>query len=196
MAGTLTKLAGADLATVAGYATLPDEAKPALDGCVEIGEALGRLEAAGLAAEAVRLLAHALPKREAVWWACVCSAHTAPPDLPAPDRQAREAAELWVRQQRDEPRRAAMAQAEAAGYQTPEAWAGVAAFWSGDSMAPLGQAPIPPGPQLTGSAVAGAIMLAAVRGGFDRRDERLKRFLGGGRDIAAGGAGRLPPDPS
>ncbi len=102
-------------------------------------DAIVRLEAAGFAAEAVRMMAHALPKRESVWWACMCAANTAPADLPEPDRLARETAELWVRQQKDEQRRAAMTHAEASGFQTPEAWSGVAAFWSGDSMSPVGQ---------------------------------------------------------
>ena len=194
MAGTLTKLAGADLETVAGRALLPPEARLPLRDCAEIGDALDRLESAGFATEAARMLAHALPKREGVWWACVCAAHTAPPDLTEADRLAREAAELWVRQQKDEPRRAAMAHAEAAGFQTPEAWAGVAAFWGGDSMAPVGQAAIPPGPELTGTAVAGSVALSAVRGDFALRDARLKRFLESGRNIAAGGAGRIAPE--
>jgi hypothetical protein len=51
---------------------------------------------------------------------------------------------------------------------------------------------VAPAPHLTGTAVAGAINLAAVRGDPLRRDARLARFLDSARDIAAGGAGRLP----
>ncbi len=116
MAGTLTKLTGVDLATVVDRAVLSPEALEPLRGCVEIGEVLARLEAAGLTAEAVRVMAHALPKREGVWWACMCAANTAPPDLKEPDRMARELAEQWVRQQKDEQRRAAMKHAEAGGF--------------------------------------------------------------------------------
>jgi hypothetical protein len=36
--------------------------------------------------------------------------------------------------------------------------------------------------------------LAAVRGDGKRYPERLKRFLGSGRDIASGGNGRLSPE--
>ena len=194
MAGTLTKLADAHLATALARAQLPPEAQEPLAGCVAIEEALGRLDTAGFTAEAVRVLAHAMPKRECVWWACVCAAHTAPADLPEQDRLAREMAELWVRQQRDEQRRAAMDHAEKGGFQSPEAWAGVASFWSGDSMAPVGQAAIPPGPELTATAVSGAIALAAVRGNATLHQARLKRFLDSGRNIAAGGAGRITPE--
>jgi hypothetical protein len=194
MAGTLTKLTGVDLATVVDRAVLSPEALEPLRGCVEIGEVLARLEAAGLTAEAVRVMAHALPKREGVWWACMCAANTAPPDLKEPDRMARELAEQWVRQQKDEQRRAAMKHAEAGGFQSPESWAGVAAFWSGDSMAPENLPAVPPPPNATGAAVAGAVSLSAARGDVKRRLGRLKRFLESGRNIAAGGPGRMPPE--
>jgi hypothetical protein len=152
------------------------------------------LEAGGFLLEATRFVAHALPHREAVWWACMCASHTAPADLPDTDRQAREVAEDWVRQQGDKPRRIAWSLAEASGFQTPEAWAAVAAFWSGDSMAPEGLPAVPPAPHLTGTAVAGAVALAAVRGDVTRQQARLRRFLESGRNIAAGGPGRLPAE--
>jgi hypothetical protein len=153
--------------------------------------ALARLEEAGFVNEAAKLMAHALPRREAVWWACMCARHTAPPELPAADHAAVEAAEQWVRQQTDEARREAFDHAQQAGFGTPEAWAAVAAFWCGDSMSPLGQPKTPPAPHLAGTAVSGCVVLAAVRRFPERREDRLRRFLGSGRDIAAGGAGRL-----
>ena len=160
----------------------------------KVPDALQRLEEGGFLVEAARLVAHALPKREAVWWACMCAFHTAPADLLENDRLARELAENWVRQQSDKLRREAMAKAEAGDFATPEAWAAVGAFWSGDSMAPEGQAAVPPPPHLCGTAVAGSVVLAAVRGDPLRQPGRLKRFLESGRNIAAGGPGRLPPE--
>ena len=194
MSGTLIKLAGAELATVLERATLAPEAQAPLRGCADVADAIVRLESAGFAAEAIRMMAHSLPKREGVWWACMCAANTAPPDLPEPDRLARETAELWVRQQKDEQRRAAMSHAETGGFQTPEAWAGVAAFWSGDSMSPVGQPAVPPPASAMGGAVAGAVALSAARGDVTKHAERLKRFLESGRNIAAGGPGRMPPE--
>ena len=194
MAPTLMKLAGRDLATIRPALALAPEADAVVAGCTDAAEALARLEAAGLASAAGKLAAHALPKREAVWWACMCAAHTAPPDLPEADRTAREMAEAWVRRQTDEVRREAMEQARRTGFRSPEAWAAVGAFWSGDSMAPVGQAPVPPAAHLPGTAVAGAIALAAVRGDPIRQPARLARFLQSARDIATGGPGRLPAE--
>jgi hypothetical protein len=194
MTGTLIKLAGADLATTVMRATLPPEAEAPLGDCAEIGSVLDRLEAAGFQPEAVRVLAHALPKREGVWWACMCATSTAPQDLSESDRLAEETAELWVRRQTDDLRRAAMAHAEVGGFMTAEAWTGIAAFWSGDSIAPPDERPIPPLPEQTGTAVAAAVMLASVRGDGAQYAARLKRFLDSGRDIASGGVGRLQPE--
>jgi hypothetical protein len=156
--------------------------------------ALQSLENGGHHADAVRLIAHALPRREAVWWACMCARHSAPGTLAAADRQALEAAEAWVFRSEDAARRAAFVHAQEASFATPEAWAAVAAFWSGDSMAPVGQANVPPAPHLTGTAVAGSAVLASVREKPERRAARLIRFIESGRDIASGGSGRLPPE--
>jgi hypothetical protein len=164
----------------------------ALAGAACTAEAIERLAAAGFLAEAGTLAAHALPKREAVWWACMCARHTAPA-AEAPRLAAlRDAAETWVRRQTDEARRAAFDLAQASGLDTPEAWAAMGAFWAGESIAPRAVPKVAPAPHLTGTAVAGAINLAAVRGDPLRRDARLARFLDSARDIAAGGAGRLP----
>jgi hypothetical protein len=191
MPESLVKLSGGDLAGLAPHLALEPPAAAAIAACTDTADALARLEAGGFLIEATRLVAHALPKREAVWWACMCAAHTAPPDLSVADRDAREAAEIWVRQQTDKTRRAAWERAQASGFQTPEAWTAVAAFWSGDSMSPAGQPAVPPAPHFTGNAAAGAVALAAVRGDVSRREARLRRFLESARNIAAGGPGRL-----
>ena len=194
MSQPLVKIAGASLETVRARVALPAEAAQVVHDCTQVAEAVDRLEAAGFLTEAAQFVAHALPKREAVWWACMCAVHTAPADLSDADRKAREAAEDWVRQQGDKPRRAAWSLAEASGFGTPEAWAAVAAFWCGDSMAPEGQPAVPPAPHLPGTAVAGSVGLAAVRGDVSRQQTRLHSFLESGRNIAAGGPGRLPAE--
>jgi hypothetical protein len=173
---------------------LPPEAAALTTGLGDVPAVIAALAGGGFLLEAARVFAHSLPKREAVWWACMCAAHTEPPTLNEPDRKARETAELWVFQQTDALRRAAMDEAKKAGFQSPEAWAAVAAFWSGDSIAPPDSLPVPPPAHLTGLAVAGAVALASVRIAPQRRLQRLNLFLQSAKDIAAGGPGRLPPE--
>jgi hypothetical protein len=180
-----------DLPAILPMAKLDEAAAPVVQGCAETADALERLEAAGQLISAARLGGFALPRREAVWWASKCAAHTAPPQQPELHVRTREAAELWVRRQDDVTRRAAMDLARLAGFNTPEAWVAVAAFWSGESTSPVGQPIVPPAPHLTGTAVAGAVALAAVRGDATRQTARLIRFLASLREIADGGAGYL-----
>jgi hypothetical protein len=194
MSQALTKIVGKELAGLLPVVKLPAPAAAVVRDCRLVSEAIDLLEAAGFLLEATRVLAHALPKREAVWWACMCAAHTAPPGLPEADRLAREAAELWVRHPTDKNRREAMRLAEATSYEEPETWPAVAVFWSGDTIAAEDQPAVPPTPHIAGKAVAGTIYLSAVRTDPGMQNARLKRFLESGRSIAAGGPGRLPPE--
>jgi hypothetical protein len=190
MSVTLSKLAS-PLAPLLPRLELDAAALSKLAGSDTAADGLATLEAAGLRVEAARLAAHALPKREAVWWCCMCARAVPDAALPPADAAALEAAEAWVRRPgEDALRRAAMEAAQKTGFRSPEAWAAVGAFWSGGSMAPEG----PPAEHLTGVAVAGGIVLASVRGRPERASDRLSRFLVAAREIAAGGAGRMVPE--
>jgi hypothetical protein len=190
----VNKLGQADCHEVLKRCDLPPEPRLAIQGLTEIPLIIEELVRSRFALEATRVFAHALPKREAVWWACMCAQATSPADLNGPDLAARQAAETWVRTQADETRRTAMAQARLAGMRGPDAWAGVAAFWSGDSLMPAGNPPVPPPPHLTGVAVSGAVALSSVRLTPKRQAERLAAFITSAQEIAAGGPGRLPPE--
>jgi hypothetical protein len=148
--------------------------------------------AQGLHVDAVRFLARGLPKREAVWWACLCARDRLPPDAPPAVQAALKAAEDWVYKPTEENRRAAWARAEAATFETPSSWAAVGAFWSGGSLSPPENPVVPPGEHLTGLAVAGSIMLAAAQTEPLRAPEHYQQFLAYGANIAAGGRGRDP----
>ena len=180
------------LRTVLEMAKLDPQPAALVAPCADTDSAIRRLFDAGDLMAAARLGAFALPQREAVWWACMCAIHAAPANQPPLEIRVREAAELWVRHLDDTPRRLAMDLAREVGFAVPEAWVGVAAFWSGDSMSPVGKPVVPPAPHLTGTAVSGAIAMASIRDNPFRREERLGRFLASLWDIAAGGAGRIP----
>lgn len=190
----LPKLAAA-LAPLLPRLELEGPAADAIAHMQTAAEAVDHLETMGLRNEAVRLAAHALPKREAVWWACMCADAVPAAALKPADQAARQAAEAWVRKPADEQlRRTAWDLAQKTDFRSPEAWAAVGVFWSSGSMAPEGAPVVPPGDHLTGVAISGAVMMAAVRGHPERANDRLSRFLAAARDIAAGGAGRLPPE--
>ena len=109
---------------------------------VEPGAFLDELLALELHVDAVRFLAYALPKREAVWWACQCVRSVA---AEADELPGLQAAEAWVRDPSEENRRAAMEAAESLEFGSPDAWAAVGAFWAEGSLAPPDAPVVPPG---------------------------------------------------
>jgi hypothetical protein len=142
--------------------------------------------------DAIRFLAHALPRREAVWWACTAARSGLDPNAAA-QRQAVETTEAWVYHPDEERRRAAVAAAPAAGNDSPAHWAAMAASWSGGSLAPPEAPVVPPGETLTAQAVAGAVLLAAVKPEPERAPERYRNAVVQAIDIARGGTGRPKP---
>lgn len=141
--------------------------------------------------DAIRFLARAMPKREATWWACLCVRDAFCPEAPERMIKAVESAERWVYEPTEENRRAAHAAAEAADFEGAASWSAMAAFWSGESMAPPNAPAVPPADNLTAKAASGAIQLAAVLSEPERAQEKYQLFLKRGIDIASGGNGRI-----
>ncbi len=168
---------------------LEDEARNLLKDSQTPGAYIQLLQDNKMYPDAIRFLAMALPKREAVWWACV-AARTMLPKEGAPQEVATlSAAEAWVYQPTEENRRQAMDYAEAAEFKTASSWSAVAAFWSAGSMAPPEAPVIPPAPDLTAKAVTGAVLLAVASADPEELDPSYKRMLGIGLNIAEGGKG-------
>jgi hypothetical protein len=136
--------------------------------------------------EAIRFLAHELPKREAVWWACLCVRKAAGADPAAPLAEALRAAEAWVADPSEENRRKALPAAEAAGYGTAAGCASAAAFWSGGSLGPADLPLVAPGEHLTAHGAASAVMLAAVASEPEKAPEKSREFLRLGLEVAEG----------
>lgn len=193
-------------ADVAKPVSLSAKAKALLTPALTPRQYFDALAAAALQEDAIRFLALALPKREAVWWGCVClkdavppppvaaqspargrAAPAPPPPTPPADPAARAAAaaELWTKDPSEPNRRAAGAAADAAGYDTPPGLLAAAAFWSGGSLAPPDLPVVPPREELTGIAVGGALVLAAIDEPEKAAATRA-RFLAAGTEIASG----------
>lgn len=189
--GALTKIKIPTAAEACRMAALSPAARALLTPQAPIQAYLTALIDGDLLRDAVALMAYALPKREAVWWACLAARTAISAETAPAIRAALEAAEGWVYQPTEEKRRLTMARAQATGFDHPAVWAAVGAFWSGGSMAPPDVPAVPPPDHLTGLAVDGAVTLAAVSGGPERAPEKLRRFLDQAIDVANGGNGRL-----
>jgi hypothetical protein len=120
---------------------------------------LKRLAQGPAPAEAIAFCAFVLPRREAVWWAAqslrAMQAQGTPPD------EALVTAEAWVRDPRDETRRAALAVADAGDTALPGTWVAFAAGYSGGSMVAGHAVPCPP--DLTAKMARIAVLAALGR---------------------------------
>jgi hypothetical protein len=184
--GTLTKVTARTAAEVCKHFALGEEAARLLRDGLTPRQFLDQLLERQLFPDAARFLAHALPKREAVWWACLCSRAAAGANPPAKPAAAQRAAEKWVADPSEENRRAAQAAADEATLGAPAGCAAMAAFWSGGSMAPPGVPAVPPGEHLTAHGVSGAVMLAAVLADPATAPEKYRRFFAQGLEVASG----------
>ncbi|TCT02469.1 DUF6931 family protein [Aquabacter spiritensis] len=168
-----------------------DEAAGVLKPGMTAADFIGALAAQDQTIDAIRYLAVGLPRREAVWWACMSRRRFLEEELPPSELAAWAAAETWVYEPTEPHRRAAHAPADALKFQTAGAYAALGVFWSGGSLAPPEVSiVVPPGDALTGSAVAASVILCCVPGPAKTIGERHRAALAIGIDIANGGSGR------
>jgi hypothetical protein len=177
-AGTLTKTQA-----VAAVAELSDGAAAFLTPELQPADFASLLLEKKLYPDAVRFLAHSLPKREGVWWAWVCAKRATP--SPAPKiKTALEATEKWISQPTEEHRREAHAAAQQAEFSTAAGCAGLAAFFSGGSLGPPHAPPVPPGEHLTAKAVSGAVIFAAIGSEPEKAPEKFQNYVTQGIEVA------------
>ena len=177
-------------------------AKTAAEICArfELGEQAKKLPQTGLAPsafleklvserhfpDAIRFLAFALPKREAIWWAARCARAVAGTSLPAEQQAALQVAERWCLAPSEELRRAAMVASEKAQLKSPAGCAALAVFFSGGSLAPPDVPAVPPAEDLTARTVVGAVLMAAVVSEPEKAEQKYQRFVDQGVALASG----------
>ena len=178
-------------ATISVPLELSDEAKALLTKTIKPADYLQQLMKKALHTDAINFLANALPKREAVWWACLCARQTLNNEAPANDIKAIELAEAWVYKPVQAVCEPTYSAAIATEFKTAAGWAALAAFWSGENISPSKEAIVPPSVDLTGKAVNGAVTLSAVLTNDPKKiTENYQLFLEKGIEIACGGNGR------
>ncbi len=165
-------------------AKLSEKASPHLMSTPDARAFIERLAEAAAWQDAVAFLAHALPRREAVWWAWQC-ARDAAGDKPAPAVAASlEATKSWIAEPTDAHRRAAFGAAEAAGLATSVGLTALAVFLSGDTLGPAEAPPAPPPPFAAAKAIAGSIHLTAAADVRANISERYAELVRRGLELA------------
>jgi hypothetical protein len=154
--GHLSKIT-APTTTVCSQYTPHPEAKALLQPGQTPAQYTAALQKGKFSQDHIHFLAHGMPQRESVGWACKSSAKVADKLEPA-DKSALDAAHNWVKNPTPANQAAAAAAAAKTNYQGPGAWAAQGAAWAKTPGAPSHAAP-----HLTGHAVAGSVMLAAAK---------------------------------
>ena len=156
-----------------------------------VGDVLAELEAKGELIDMLHLIAHALPPREATWWACLSGRDIVPEGtkvMPPPLK----AAEDWVFKPNDETRTRAREALDTADNEDDTMLCAMAATFADGTLGPgeLEDYEAPPG------AVGGAAFGMALTALFDDDDLVEMRgpwLLERALDIARGGNGTVDP---
>lgn len=147
---------------------------------------LESLVSADQPAEARRFLAHALPRREAIFWAAEAVASVQAGRIPAPQLAALEAVRQWLAEPGDQHRRACWTASETSGLDTAAGLVALAVYFSEGSLSPEGLPPVAPAPHLAADTAANAMTLATLAPQPEQAPEREKAILAIGLEIAAG----------
>ena len=176
---------GRGTAELCAVADLGDDAKAILATGVPAPRAyVAQLLERELHSDAIRFIAHALPRREAVWWAWVCARKVAGAEPKPAIKAALDATERWIVQPTEDHRRQALHFGEAADFGTPAGCAALAAFMSAGSLAPPNAPPVPPDEFMAAKAVAGSVTLSAVTVEPERAAEKFVEFAKVGLEVA------------
>jgi len=126
--------------------------------------------------DAVRFIAHALPKREAVWWGWVCARRSAARTRRRRSKAALDATEKWIAQPSEDNRRSAMAAAQKAELGTAGRLRGAGGILQRRKPGPARRAPGAPGEFLAAKAVSGAVIFAAGGQGARAGAGEIQKF--------------------
>lgn len=175
---------GKTLADVCRAAELSDKALPLLADGADGRGYVERLAAQGLYADAIGFLAHALPRRPAVWWAWSCARRAHGESPPAKVQAALEATKQWLGDPNDKNRREAMRWAREIEFRTPAGCAGLAAYFSGESIGPPDRDPVPPEEYTAAKLISACISLAAVFTEPEKASDKFREFVQQGLEVA------------
>lgn len=165
---------------------LSEPAKALLDPDVKPRPFLDILIEKRLNDDATMLMAHAMPKREAIWWACHCVRMAHGEKLPPGAEEVLTCAETYVAKPTDELRRKTFEKAETSNFDPPAGFVGMAVFFSSGSLSLPNLPPVPPKDHLAAGMVGNAVKVAAVVQGGARAGEFFPKFFALGYDVAAG----------
>jgi len=185
-AGPLSKVSAKTAAEVCSRYKLTDAARKRLQDGLTPRQFVELLLQAHGYEDAFDFLAYALPRREAIWWACLTLRHILGPDLPPLEQAALKAVVEWVLQPDEAKRRAAQAAGEAIDFKKPVGFAAMAVYGSSGSLGPPTFPEVTPPKYMTAQAVSASITLVSAKGESATLLARKRELVELGMTIADG----------
>ena len=139
---------------------------------------------------AVAVMARALPRREAVWWACSCASLMDGLSENKEEILALKMAEKWVHKPTEENRRNAFLQAQKSDEPSAGTLSCMAVAFSGGKLAVSKDQSVDLDASVFTEIVAAVVMISASENDGLHINQRLKQFLQNAKDIACGGNGK------
>jgi hypothetical protein len=152
---------------------------------------IGELSAAKKWPDAVKVMARALPPREAVWWACVCARQMKELSSDTSQIASLEAAEKWVRKPTDENRREAFRLAQESASQSAGSLSALAVAFNEGKLPVADNQNFNLESSVFPQIVNAVVIIAASERQGEHFNEQLQCFLASGKDIACGGNGKI-----
>lgn len=172
------------VADLADLADIDDEARALLLPGADLRANLEALGDGGFHLDAIRMLAHALPPRGAVWWGWGCAKQAAGDPPPDEVKVCLDATEAWLADPSDAHRRAAGKVGNETEDPTPASLAAMAVFLAEGSTGLEDQPATPPPPHVAAKLAGGAVCMAALADDPEAMKAMLERFFGQGMEVA------------
>lgn len=185
----LKKIPYSDIRSILSRFELSNDAATVISADMQPMQAIELLQSESLYTDLVNFYSHALPLREAIWWACLVL-EIRSDDWTVEERQAIADSKNWVHGPSEAGRRLAEQQVESLGHQCASGWLAQAVFWNGSgSLGEAGQPVVLPPEYLYAKAVAGAINIAAVIPEWQQQQIYYRKVSDMALDLARGGSG-------
>lgn len=187
----MKKIPYQDSAKLLSYFDLSDEAEQVIDSKDSPIAVIEALKKAELNIDLASFFAHALPMREAIWWATQATSLRGK-DFSEQENQIIVKSANWVKQPNEAVRRQLEQLIKPLPNQSAAKWVGQAVFWSGQgSIAPVDNPVVMPADFLHAKAVAGAVNTAAALPEWSGSKTYYKQVFDMALDLAHGGSGVL-----
>lgn len=152
---------------------------------------INKLSEASKWPDAIMVMANALPRREAVWWACVCSRRMASIAGDETEKRALNAAEKWVYKPSDEGRSESFRLAQDSNTSSAGTLIALAVAYSENKLAVVMDQEIELDSSSFTQIVTAAVLTAANESPKEQIDDQYRIFINSGKDIAKGGNGQV-----